>query len=109
MNQICLPKVNFKPDYLPQSLAQVMFQLFLVGQPEIDIALKLSDVLYEETEEAKYKVGLVCAIFKWGHCSLNITATQSLWFYGFIWIIVTCIYFYQNLPVSFNCRESDES
>ena len=55
-----------------------MFQLFFVGQPEIDIALKLSDVVYEETEEAKYKVGLVGAIFKWGHCSLNITATQSL-------------------------------
>ena len=37
---------------------------YFLGQPEIDIALKLSDVVYEETEEGKYKVGLVCAIFK---------------------------------------------
>ena len=65
MNHICLPKVNFKPDYLPPSLAQLMFQLFFVGQPEIDIALKLSDVVYEETEEVNYKVGLFGAIFKW--------------------------------------------
>ena len=61
-----MPKVNFKPDYLSPLLAQLMFQLFFVGQPEIDIALKLSDVVYEETEEAKYKVGLVGAFTKIG-------------------------------------------